>query len=228
MTNFHVKHLASLAAAAIVGVVMFASPLSAMLPDPPQADPAAADKDKKATDTKPDPKATDTKAPAAPAATKGNETKGTDPKGADPKASDPTASGKSDPKASGKSDKKSELDFRDGYRHAYDQIEKGEYAAAIATLHALGRDEHSDVATAIGFASRKLGRYDDAKFWYDKALAANPKNARTWQYYGMWHLEQGNRLKAEDYLQTIRLICGSDGCKEFKALKDALDGNLSY
>jgi tetratricopeptide (TPR) repeat protein len=32
----------------------------------------------------------------------------------------------------------------------------------------------------LGYASRKLGRYDDAKYWYDKALAADPNHALTW------------------------------------------------
>jgi tetratricopeptide (TPR) repeat protein len=211
MKSIRLSRMAPLAAAALLVVAMSASPLHAMLSDPPQAEPTPADK-----------KATDTKSPA-PAATKGTETKGPDSKGTE-KAADPKAA---DPKASGKSDKKSDLDFRDGYRRAYDLIEQGRYAAAIETLHALARDDNSDVATAIGFASRKLGRYDDARSWYDKALAANPRNARTWQYYGMWHLEQGNRLKAEDHLETIRLICGGS-CKEFTSLKDALDGNMSY
>ena len=210
MTTISLKQLASFAATVIIGLLMFASPLSAVMSDQPQAEPALAPTDKNETDTK---------TPVAPAA-KGSETKGTDTKGTDTKDADP--------KALGKSDKKSDLDFCDGYRRAYELIQKGAYAAAIETLHALGRDEHSDVATAIGFASRRLGRYDDAKHWYDKALAANPKNARTWQYYGMWHLERGNRLKAEDHLETIRLICGGNGCQEFKALKDALDGNISY
>jgi hypothetical protein len=210
--------MASLAAAAFIVMAMSASPLQAMLSDPPQAEPLPAPADKKSTDTK-----TPAAAPAK-TETKGTDSKGTDTKAADPKAADPKAT---DPKASGKTDKKSDLDFRDLYRRAYDLIQQGQYAAALETLHAIGRDENSEVATALGFASRKLGRYDDARYWYDKALAANPKNARTWQYYGMWHLEQGNRLKAEEHLETIRLICGG-GCQEFKSLKDALDGNMSY
>ena len=30
------------------------------------------------------------------------------------------------------------------------------------------------MATLLGYASRKLGRYDDAKYWYEQALAADP------------------------------------------------------
>jgi hypothetical protein len=44
----------------------------------------------------------------------------------------------------------------------------------------------------------------------------------------MWHLEQGNRLKAEDYLTKIGSICGGTTCREYKMLKAALDGTLAY
>jgi tetratricopeptide (TPR) repeat protein len=122
----------------------------------------------------------------------------------------------------------SELQFHDGYRAAHALIyDRGDYAAGIAALHEIGRDEHPDVDNLIGFASRKLGRYDDAKDWYEKALAADPRHARTWSYYGMWHAEQGNRLKAEDYLETVRTICGT-GCREYVELKAVIDGTLTY
>lgn len=121
-------------------------------------------------------------------------------------------------------DKKSEQRFLDGYRHAHDLIYKDQdYAGGIAALRALKHDEHPDVANLLGFSSRKLGRTDDAKFWYEKALAADPKHTRTWQYYGMWQLEQGNRLKAEDYLERIAAICGTD-CEDYKSLRLALMG----
>lgn len=125
-------------------------------------------------------------------------------------------------------EKKSERDFLDGYRHAYDLIYKNQdYAGGIVALRALHRDDNADVANLIGYSSRKLGHYDDSKLWYEKALAADPKHTRTWQYYGMWHLEQGNRLKAEDYLGTIKSICG-EGCDDYKSLLAALNGSGAY
>jgi tetratricopeptide (TPR) repeat protein len=131
-------------------------------------------------------------------------------------------------KSSTKKQKQSEQRFIDGYRHAHDLIYKEkDYAAGILALRALDRDDHPDVANLIGFSSRKLGRTDDAKLWYEKALAADPKHTRTWQYYGMWHLEQGNRLKAEDYLDRIAAICGTD-CEDYKSLQLALAGGGNY
>lgn len=104
----------------------------------------------------------------------------------------------------------------------------GQYEAGIAAMHALNRDDNAEVANYIGYASRKLGRYEDAKVWYERALASDPNHTRTWQYYGMWQLEQGNMLKAEDYLQKIQVICGNTDCNDYKALKEGIAGNIIY
>ena len=128
-----------------------------------------------------------------------------------------------------KNDKSSSAkDFIDGYHAAYALIyDKDDYQGGITALRALAHDNNADVATLLGYASRKLGRYDDAKYWYDKALAADPKHALTWSYYGMWHAEQGNLLKAKDDLEQVRLICGTE-CKEYVALKEVIDGSQTY
>jgi len=128
-----------------------------------------------------------------------------------------------------KNDKSSSAkDFIDGYHAAYALIyDKDDYQGGIIALRALAHDNNADVATLLGYASRKLGRYDDAKYWYDKALAADPKHALTWSYYGMWHAEQGNLLKAKDDLEQVRLICGTE-CKEYVALKEVIDGTRTY
>jgi tetratricopeptide (TPR) repeat protein len=119
-------------------------------------------------------------------------------------------------------------DFLAGYHAAYALIhDHGDYVGGIAALRALGYDDNADVATLLGYASRKLGRYDDAKSWYERALAADPNHAVTWSYYGMWQAEQGNLLKAKDDLEKVRLICGTD-CRPYKILKDAIDGTATY
>jgi tetratricopeptide (TPR) repeat protein len=137
-------------------------------------------------------------------------------------------SGKSDAKKNKKDKSSSAKDFIDGYHAAYALIyDKNDFEGGITALRALDHDKNADVATLLGYASRKLGRYDDAKYWYDKALAADPQHALTWSYYGMWHAEQGNLLKAKDDLEQVRLICGTD-CKEYVALKEVIDGTRTY
>jgi tetratricopeptide (TPR) repeat protein len=129
-----------------------------------------------------------------------------------------------------KSDKSSSAeDFLNGYHAAWALIyDKADYEGGIATLRALGYDDNADVATLIGYASRKLGRYDDAKIWYERALATDPNHAVTWSYYGMWQAEQGNVIKAKEDLEKVRLICGDTDCHAYKMLKDAIDGTITY
>ena len=137
-------------------------------------------------------------------------------------------SGKGETKKNKKDKSSSAKEFIDGYHAAYALIyDKDDYQGGITALRALEHDNNADVATLLGYASRKLGRYDDAKYWYDKALAADPKHALTWSYYGMWHAEQGNLLKAKDDLEQVRLICGTE-CKEYIALKEVIDGTRTY
>ncbi len=127
-----------------------------------------------------------------------------------------------------KSQKQSEQRFLKGYSSAYAMVyTQHDYGGGIAALKALGHDNHPDVANLIGYSSRKLGRYDDAKLWYEKALAADPKHARTWSYYGMWHAEQGNVLKARDHLAKVETLCGT-GCREYVELKEVIEGTRVY
>jgi tetratricopeptide (TPR) repeat protein len=120
-------------------------------------------------------------------------------------------------------------DLVNGYHAAHALIyDHGDFEGGIAALRALGHDENADVATLIGYASRKLGRYDDAQYWYEHALAADPNHAVTWSYYGMWQAEQGNLLKAKDDLEKVRLICGNTECRAYTMLKEVIDGSKTY
>jgi len=127
-----------------------------------------------------------------------------------------------------KKQQKSEREFLDGYRAAYALKEAGEYQAAFAAFKALEWDDHPDVATELGYAARKLGDYQLSKYWYERALAADPVHVKTWQYYGMWQVEQGNLLKAHDFLDKIEAICGNKACKEYQDLKGGIEGTVTY
>jgi tetratricopeptide (TPR) repeat protein len=125
-----------------------------------------------------------------------------------------------------KHDKTSSIDdpkFVEGYRAAYATIyDRNDYASAIDQLKALGQDDRADVANLIGYSYRKLGDYKVSQIWYERALQADPNHVRTWQYYGLWQLEQGNRDQAQYHLGRIRQICGTD-CAEYKSLASALE-----
>jgi tetratricopeptide (TPR) repeat protein len=125
-----------------------------------------------------------------------------------------------------KGDKSSAIDdprFIEGYRTAYATIyDRNDYASAIEQLKALGHDDRADVANLIGYSYRKLGDYKVSQIWYERALQADPNHVRTWQYYGLWQLEQGNRDQAQYHLNRIGQICGTD-CAEYRSLAAALE-----
>ena len=141
-------------------------------------------------------------------------------------------SGKSSEKKKPRQDRRSEREYQEfvrGYHAARALVLDGKYTEAIMAFRELGHDDNPDVANYVGYAYRKLGDYDLSKVWYDKALAADPNHVRTWEYYGLWHLEQGNKLKARDFLEKIGLLCGNLTCEEYVDLKAAIEeGRDSY
>jgi tetratricopeptide (TPR) repeat protein len=113
--------------------------------------------------------------------------------------------------------------FAVGYRAAYATIyDRHDYAAAIDRLKALGHDDTAAVANLIGYSYRKLGDYKLSQVWYERALKADPNHVKTWQYYGLWQLEQGNRDQAQYHLNKIAQLAGTDS-EEYRSLAAALE-----
>jgi tetratricopeptide (TPR) repeat protein len=113
--------------------------------------------------------------------------------------------------------------FADGSRAAYSTIyDRHDYAAAIDQLKALGHDDTAAVANLIGYSYRKLGDYKLSQAWYERALKADPNHVKTWQYYGLWQVEQGNRDQAQYHLSKIAQLAGTDS-EEYRSLAAALE-----
>jgi len=113
--------------------------------------------------------------------------------------------------------------FAKGYRDAYATIyDRHDYAAAIDQLRALGHDDFANVANLIGYSYRKLGDYRASQVWYERALQSDPNHVLTWNYYGLWQIEQGNRDQAQYHLSRIAAICGT-ACEEYRTLAAALE-----
>ncbi len=134
------------------------------------------------------------------------------------------------PPASGskkdKKDKSSSIDdgkFVAGYRTAYTTIyDRNDYASAIEQLKALGHNDNAAVANLIGYSYRKLGDYKVSQIWYERALKADPDHVKTWQYYGLWQVEQGNRDQAQYHLSRLASLVGTDS-EEYRSLAAALE-----
>jgi tetratricopeptide (TPR) repeat protein len=116
-----------------------------------------------------------------------------------------------------------ETAFSKGYRAAYATIyDRQDYASAIEQLKALGHNDSAAVANLIGYSYRKLGDYQVSQIWYQRALQADPNHVKTWQYYGLWQVEQGNRDQAQYHLNRIAALAGTSS-EEYRSLAAALE-----
>ena len=134
-----------------------------------------------------------------------------------------TDSGKDKKKKRDKSSSVDDPKFLEGYRAAYTTIyDRHDYSSAISQLKALGQDDRADVANLIGYSYRKLGDYKVSQVWYERALKADPNHVKTWQYYGLWQVEQGNRDQAQYHLSRIAALAGTDS-EEYRSLAAAME-----
>lgn len=106
------------------------------------------------------------------------------------------------------------------YVAAVSLINEHRYEAAIAKLDdALwAAGPHPDVLTYLGFANRKLKRYDAAEAYYRAALDIAPTHRGALEYYGELKLERGDVAGAKANLAKLESICGF-GCHEVDELR---------
>jgi tetratricopeptide (TPR) repeat protein len=106
------------------------------------------------------------------------------------------------------------------YLDAVGLINEGRYEAAIGQLKSaqLRFGPHPDVLTYLGFANRKLGRFDVAEGYYQSALAAAPKHRGATEYYGELMVERGDMAGAKMMLARLDAQCNF-GCAEAEELR---------
>ena len=109
------------------------------------------------------------------------------------------------------------------YLSAEKLINKKQYSDAIVKLNdALVTDsKNADIYNYLGFSHRKLGKMEDAAFFYNKALEINPKHKGALEYQGEMYLTLNQIGKAEENLKKLDKICFL-GCSEFDKLKKSI------
>ena len=109
------------------------------------------------------------------------------------------------------------------YLSAEKLINKKQYSDAIVKLNdALVTDsKNADIYNYLGFSHRKLGKMEDAAFFYNKALEINPKHKGALEYQGEMFLTLNQIGKAEENLRKLDKICFL-GCSEFDKLKKSI------
>jgi tetratricopeptide (TPR) repeat protein len=106
------------------------------------------------------------------------------------------------------------------YLDAVGLINDGRYEDAIASLQAARAafGAHPDILTYLGFANRKLGRFETAETYYRAALAAAPEHKGATEYYGELMVERGDLEGASTMLAKLETICDF-GCAEADELR---------
>jgi Flp pilus assembly protein TadD len=118
--------------------------------------------------------------------------------------------------ASSKKEEQRETDFQKA-----EYMVKGEqYAEAIPLLQKVVADNprDADAWNYLGFATRKLGRKEEALGYYQKALALDPKHKGANEYLGELYLMMNDLPKAEAQLALLKGICGAN-CEEVEDLE---------
>ena len=113
--------------------------------------------------------------------------------------------------------RRSSLQQEDTYALGYWLAKTGEYQDALDVLGSASNPDDARVLTMIGFATRRLGRVDEALGYYGKALAKNPDLTSTRQYLGEALLQKDDPAGAKRQLAEIRSRCGVT-CKDYRLL----------
>jgi len=108
---------------------------------------------------------------------------------------------------------------------ARDAVAAKNWPGAIAILRELAASDpkNADVENLLGYSYRMLGQYPQAFFYYDKALALDPRHKGALEYEGEAYLETNQLPKAEINLSALRSACGASGCDEIAMLTDAIN-----
>jgi tetratricopeptide (TPR) repeat protein len=103
------------------------------------------------------------------------------------------------------------------------QIESQDWTGAIQSFSMVveKNPKNADAFNYMGYASRKMGAFDKAFGYYEKALSINPNHRGANEYIGEAYLMTGNLKKAEEHLSRLDEIC-TFGCPEYTMLKRAV------
>ncbi|GAA0472091.1 hypothetical protein GCM10009096_11470 [Parasphingorhabdus litoris] len=106
------------------------------------------------------------------------------------------------------------------YMGAVALINEKKYDEAIAELQlaSITFGPHPDILTYLGFANRKLKKFEAAEQYYQAALAVAPDHLGATEYYGELMVERGDIAGAKKKLARLESLC-SFGCYEAEELR---------
>jgi len=124
----------------------------------------------------------------------------------------------------GKCVKQSSESLSDESRYVYGSwlAQTGRYGEAIEALSLVENKDDPRVLNYLGYAHRKLGRFEVGLGYYRQALAADPDYVKAREYLGEAYLVLSKPDLAREQLAEIGTRCGTD-CEEYALLAEAID-----
>ena len=109
------------------------------------------------------------------------------------------------------------------YERAVKYLDKQDYAKANKALKAYTKSEPDDADgwNLYGYTSRKMGKFDKAKIYYDKALEIDPNHKGALEYQGELFIQTKRIDLAYQNLNKLDELC-PNSCFELEQLKESL------
>ena len=110
-------------------------------------------------------------------------------------------------------------------RDIQELLNQGKFEPALTALmpYTEANPNDADGWNLRGYASRKMGHYDVAFDYYERALAINPEHKGALEYMGELYVEMGQKDTALELLAKLETLC-PQGCVQVSALKGFIDG----
>jgi Flp pilus assembly protein TadD len=101
-------------------------------------------------------------------------------------------------------------------------IDAKDWAVAARSFRKVVADnpKNADAHNYLGYASRWMGKYDDAFAAYGQALALDPAHKGALHYSGIAYLKTNQKAQAEAQLARLKAVCAS--CDETNQLAKAV------
>jgi tetratricopeptide (TPR) repeat protein len=112
------------------------------------------------------------------------------------------------------------LDDKQIYTQGRDLALAGRYQEALDALGAV-KNKDSMTLTMIGYATRKMGNYNQGLAYYQQALALDSNNVSTREYLGEAYAEKGHIDLANAELVKVEALCGTE-CEQYQDLAKAI------
>ncbi len=116
----------------------------------------------------------------------------------------------------------------DRYGDAVKLINQQRFAEAVSKLYQAQEiiGPHPDILNYLGFAHRRMGKFDQAQDYYTAALELDPDHLGATEYLGELYLELGEIKKARRQLAKLDQLCAF-GCAQYEDLARLIEVKTS-